>query len=145
MQIAQPPKDACSPCCIEHLGLLSVPPPPFIIYESGCPTPSREQVPICPVTTCFPGLQPTTSLPHFLSSACQKDAGCSAVPLWGVPCRDHPGGSALYSGLEGARTWWSRPLTEIASPWVTENKTKQTKAVLPLTVHHKSWPFTSQP
>ena len=51
---------------------------------------------------------------------------------------DHPGGSALYRGLEGARTCLPRPLTKIASPWVTENKTKQTKAVLPLTMHRKS-------
>ena len=34
---------------------------------------------------------------------------------------DHPGGSALYRGLEGARTCLPRPLTKIASPWVTEN------------------------
>lgn len=38
----------------------------------GAPTPSGEQMPVCPVTTCLPSLLPTASPPCFLSSACQR-------------------------------------------------------------------------
>lgn len=52
---------------------------PFTVYESHCPTPSREQVPICPGPTCFSSLLPMARLPCFLLLAWQKDACHYAV------------------------------------------------------------------
>lgn len=78
------PERASSPRCSRRTGLLAGPPSsPFTVYESHCPTPSREQVPICPGPTCFFSLLPMASLPCFLLLACQKDAGHCAVQLWG--------------------------------------------------------------
>ena len=77
---------------------------------------------------------PELSLPEGCRLLCCTTAG-------GTANTDHPDGLALFSGLGGARTCLSCPLTKIASPWVTENKTKQnklTEAFLPLMVHHKS-------
>lgn len=89
--------------CCQYL-----PPPPFTIYESHCPTPSREQVPICLVPTCFSSLLPLASLPRFLLLACQKDAGCCAVQLQGHHAHRPPWHPSivvcLYRGLEAART-----------------------------------------
>ena len=103
-----------------------MPPPPFIISGSGCPTPSREQVPVCPVTTCFPGLQPTTSLPHFLSSACQKDADCSALPPRGRRAHRPPRRpSTVQWPRRGPELACPAPLQRLPAPGL--EKTKQNK------------------
>lgn len=68
MQIAQSPKDAntgiSSLLYTRRTGLQSMPPRPPHVHHSLMPFQysSREKVPICPVTTCFPSLLPMARL-----------------------------------------------------------------------------------
>lgn len=91
------PEQASCPCYIRHAGMLAGPPPPIpTVYESRCPTPSREQVPVCPVPTCFSSLLPMASLPCFLLVALPEGCGllcCAAAG--GIAHTDHPGILAL--------------------------------------------------
>lgn len=52
-------------------------PPLFTIYESRCPTPAREQVPICPVPTCLP--QPSAHGQPALLPALSLPEGCGLL------------------------------------------------------------------
>lgn len=117
MQMAQSPEDArTGVSSLKH----QAPGPavtasflPLHYLWKWLPAPSREQVPVCPVTTCFLSLLPKASLPCFLRSACQQHAGGRSV-CRGAVHTDHPAclalGSACSGGLEGARTCLFSPL-----------------------------------
>lgn len=68
---------------------------PLIIYERGCQHPG-EEVPMCPVSTCFPSLCPR---PACLAAALSSPEGCWLLlrAAAGHGHADHPSTPALGS------------------------------------------------
>ena len=78
MQIAQPPKDASSPCCIEHLGLLSVPPPPSSFMKVAAQHPPENKCPFVLWPHASPAFNPRPACP---TSWAQLARRMQAAPL----------------------------------------------------------------
>lgn len=99
---------------------------PFVLWPHASPA-------FCPWP---PALLPVLSLPegYRLPHVQLQGASCTQTPPPPppAPVPQRPGTvQCFYNELEGARPCLFCPLTKIASPLVSENKTEHTKALYP--------------
>lgn len=147
MHVTDSPKDAragISPTLQSHrpaLGAAFLPSSPFMIVAAHHPLENKCLFVLWPhASPAFcpwpPALLPVLSLPEGcrLPHVQLQGASCTQTPPSPPPARvpQHPGTvQCFYDELEGARPCLFCPLTKIASPRVSENKTKHTKALYP--------------